>query len=173
MKFFLLDTDKGNHIPYSINKSRTIDIRYADRRNAYKIPDGCVVDMQLPMEVFFPDLLIGPLLLTSRVFANVINMYVPGTLFKIVFLLDYESGVNATYHMPFLEEVDCLSDQTVKNHGGTRPIQIVLEEEKVAQKPIFRIAGYTYPYVIGRLDFVESILRRGVEGITLEEVNLV
>lgn len=75
MKFFLLGTDKGNHIPYSINKNRIIDIRYTDRRHSYKIPDGCVVDMQLPMEAFFPDLLIGPLLLTSRVFANVIDMY--------------------------------------------------------------------------------------------------
>ena len=173
MKFFLLGTDKGNHIPYSINKNRIIDIRYTDRRHSYKILDGCVVDMQLPMEAFFPDLLIGPLLLTSRVFANVIDMYVPGTIFKIVFLLEYESGVNAIYHMPFLEEVDCLSDQTIKNHGGTGLVQIVMEEEKVAAKPIFRIAGYTHPYVIGRLDFVESILRRGVEGITLEEVNLV
>ena len=145
MKFFLLGTDKGNHIPYSINKNRIIDIRYTDRR----------------------------LLLTSRVFANVIDMYVPGTIFKIVFLLEYESGVNAIYHMPFLEEVDCLSDQTIKNHGGTGLVQIVMEEEKVAAKPIFRIAGYTHPYVIGRLDFVESILRRGVEGITLEEVFLV
>lgn len=164
MKYFLIDTDQKNHIPYSINRNRTIDIRYANRRHVNKIPDGCVVDMQIPMETFFPDLLTSPLLLTSRIFAEVINMYSPETLFRIIYLLDYESGVYATYHMPFLEEVDCLSDRTMKSHGGTDLIRIILEENK--------IAGYTHPYVIGRLDFVESILRRNVEAITLEELEL-
>ena len=89
MKYFLIDTDQKNHIPYSINRNRTIDIRYANRRHVNKIPDGCVVDMQIPMETFFPDLLTSPLLLTSRVFAEVINMYSPETLFRIIYLLDY------------------------------------------------------------------------------------
>lgn len=128
--------------------------------------------MQIPMETFFPDLLTSPLLLTSRIFAEVINIYSPETLFRIIYLLDYESGVYATYHMPFLEEVDCLSDRTMKSHGGTDLIRIILEENKIAAKSVFRIAGYTHPYVIGRLDFVESILRRNVEGITLEELEL-
>ena len=58
MKFFWVGTDKRNHIPYGINVNRAVDLRYANRMNAYRIPNCCVVDMKTPMEVFFPDILI-------------------------------------------------------------------------------------------------------------------
>lgn len=53
MKYFLIETDEKNYIPYSINKNRAVDIRYANREYAYKIPNCCVVDMKTPIDVFF------------------------------------------------------------------------------------------------------------------------
>ena len=38
---------------------------------------------------------------------------------------------------------------------------------------IFRIAGTTGHYIIGNLDIVESILKRGCLGINLTEVEIV
>ena len=35
MKYFLVETDKKNHIPYGINVNRAVDIRYANRSMAY------------------------------------------------------------------------------------------------------------------------------------------
>lgn len=173
MKFFWIGTDKRNHIPYGINVNRAVDLRYANRMNAYRIPNCCVVDMKTPMEVFFPDILIEPFLMVSEEVADVMEMYTPKTFFKTIYLLETESEIHATYFMPFVEEVECLSEQTKKSRGGTELLDIVLRTEAVADKPIFRIAGYTHAYLIVRLDAIESMLRRGIRGITLKELTVI
>lgn len=172
MMYFMIETDEKNRIPYNINRNRAIDIRYANKANANKIPNCCIVDMQIPREVFYPDIMVSPLLLVSEIFAGVIAMYLPEVFFKTIYLLHYESGENQTYFMPFLEEIDCLSDKTVMNIGKTDLKRIVLRKEIVNKYPIFRVRGFTHPYVIGREDLVESILRRRVKGIALSEVKI-
>lgn len=170
MKYFLIETDKKNHIPYAINANRAVDIRCANRANAYKIPNCCVVDMKTPAEVFFPGILMEPFLMVEEQAADVIEMYAPETIFKTIYLLEAESGVSAAYFMPFVEEVDCLSDKTKMSRGKTELLEIVLRREAVWQKQIFRVAGFTHTYLIGGMAFVESMLRRGVCGIKLTEV---
>ena len=173
MKYFLLETDKRNHIPYSINKNRAIDIRNINRENAYRIPNCTVVEMDVPWEVFFPDILSEPIFMVSERCAVVIEMYQPETIFKTIYLLQSESGMSRTYFLPILESIGCLRDETKVSRGGKELLEIVLHKELISQKSIFRIAGFDHPYVIGRLDFVESILRRGIEGIKLTEVMVV
>ncbi len=75
--------------------------------------------------------------------------------------------------MPFVEEVDCLSEQTKRSRGGTELLEIVLREEAVVGKPVFRIARFTHVYLIVRLDALESMLRRRVRGITIKELDVV
>ena len=41
---------------------------------------------------------------------------------------------------------------------------------KIDTKAVFEIKGFDRKCIVGRMDFVESILRRGAEGITLEEI---
>ena len=170
MKYFLIETNKRNHIPYAINVNRAVDIRYANREMAYKIPNCCVVDMKTPMEVFFPDIIIEPFLMVSEEVADVIEMYAPETIFKTIYLLETKTEISCTYFMPFVEEIDCLSDKTKMNRGKTELLEIVLRKEAVENKAIFRVAGYTHTYLIGRMDFLESILRRGIRGIKLTDL---
>ena len=56
---------------------------------------------------------------------------------------------------------------------GNRIIRLVLDEEKIGSNAVFRIKGCDKSCIVVRLDVVESLLRRGVQGITLEEVQLV
>lgn len=173
MKYFWIETDTRNHIPYGINAERKIDIRDVNRRNAYRIPNCCIIDMKVPDEVFFADMLLDPLMLVSEPFVDALEVYAPGTVFKTVYLLHKESGIHRTYFMPFLEEVDCLDESTAKTGRGTVLKEIVLKKEAVGDRSVFRIAGYMTQYVIGRVDFVEGILRRHVRGIKLKEVEAV
>lgn len=173
MLFFLVETRTGNRLPYGINANRAVDVRYANRKSSYRIPNCCVVDMKVPSEVFFPDILIEPFLMVSREVAEVIEMYTPETIFKTIYLLETKSETNATYFMPFVEEVECLSDQTKKSRGGTELLDIVLRKEAVAEKPVFRIAGFTHVYLVVRLDAIESMLRRGARGMKLKELSVV
>lgn len=44
--------------------------------------------------------------------------------------------------------------------------------DKVRENAVFKVDGYQEHYMIGREDFVESILRRGARGISFEEVEI-
>lgn len=173
VKYFLIETDERNHIPYAINTNKAIDLRYANRADAYKIADCCVVNMKIPMEVFFPDIVISPIFMVGEIVADVIQMYAPETFFKSIYLLEEESGIYADYVMPFIEEVACLADQTKTSRGGTELLEIVLRKEAVSGKAVFRVAGYMHTYLIGKMDFLESLLRRGVRGIKIKELEVV
>ena len=63
-----------------------------------------------------------------------------------------------------------MSEETIYNRTGNRIEQLVLEKEKIGNRVAFRVKGYKRNGFISRLDYVESILRRGVEGIRFEEI---
>ena len=98
-------------------------------------------------------------------------MYMPKTVYRQVKLWCRETGINHTYYMPFLPELDCMSDQTRYNSIGNRITERVLCREQIRKTPIFMIKGYHEKKCIAaRLDLVESLLRREVRGIQLERV---
>ena len=103
---------------------------------------------------------------------EMVMMYQPGTLHKGIKLWNRNSGVNEAYFLPVLDELDCMSDKTQYNSVGNRIIRLVLDKEKIGEKAVFKIKGYASNDIVGRLDFVESILRRNVRGIRLAEVEV-
>lgn len=172
MKYLLIETDEKNRIPYGINKNRAIDTRLLTRERFGKLPMWNVVEMNFPREGFFPDLICSPFLLLSDVFMETVMMYQPGTLRKGVKLWDRNSGINETYFLAVLDEPDCMSDHTWFNSVGNRILRLVLDKDRIGDRAVFRVKGYTSGAIVGRMDFVESILRRDVRGIRLSEIEV-
>lgn len=167
MEYFLIETNEKNKIPYKINKNRAIDIRMQTREKICQLPMWNMMEMDFPMEGFFPDILCSPCILVSKCVMETIIMYQPDVPYKGVKLWNRESGANATYSMPILDEVECISDETLYNNIGNRIVKLVLDREKIKPYAVFRINGYKRNCIVGRMDFVESILRRGAIGIKL------
>lgn len=167
MEYFLIETNEKNKIPYKINKNRAIDIRMLTREKICQLPMWNMMEMDFPMEGFFPDILCSPCILVSKCVMETIIMYQPDVPYKGVKLWNRESGANATYSMPILDEVECISDETLYNNIGNRIVKLVLDREKIKPYAVFRINGYKRNCIVGRMDFVESILRRGAIGIKL------
>lgn len=172
MRYFLIETDEKNRIPYSINKSRTIDVRLLTTENFGKLPRWNIVEMDIPQEVFFPDVLCDPFLLFSEACIKTVMMYQPDILYTGIKLWNKGSGLNRTYFLPVLDELECMSDETQYNSVGNRIIRLVLDRGKIGQKVVFKTEGFDGKGFVGRLDFVESILRRGARGITLTEIEV-
>lgn len=172
MKYFLIETGEGNRIPYNVNKNRAIDIRFLTKERISKLSSWNVLEMNFPMEGIFPDLICSPCIMVSRCFMETALMYHPGIPRIGVKLWDKESGVNATYFLPIFEEIECLSNQCKYNSIGNRLTELVLEEERIDTYVTFRIKDFERNCIVGRLDFVESLLRRGIQGIKLTEVKL-
>ena len=120
-----------------------------------------IVEMDLPMEVFFPDLICRPFIMVSDIILKTMLMYHPEIPYCGIKLWHKESGTNVSYFIPFLDEIDCLSEQSQYNLMGNRIVKPVLDKDKIVDKAVFRIHGYDKKCIVGRLDFVESVLRRG------------
>ncbi|MCH5259711.1 MAG: hypothetical protein J1F18_08160 [Lachnospiraceae bacterium] len=172
MKYFLIETDEKNRIPYSINKSRTIDIRLLTKEDFGKLPRWNIAEMDIPQEVFFPDILCNPFLLLSEACIKTVMMYQPDIFYTGIKLWNKGSGLNRTYFLLVLDELECMSDETQYNSVRNRIIRLVLDRGKIGQKAIFQIKGFDGKGFVGRLDFVESILRRGARGIKLTEIEI-
>jgi len=170
MKYFLIGMDEKNKTPYNINKNRAIDIRMLSKENLNKLPLWNILEMNMPQEGFFPDIICSPCTLMSKRCVNAAVMYQPDILFKGVKLWDKKGGINATYFLTILDKLDCMSEQTQFNSVGNRVTKLILEQDKIGSKAVFEIKGFDRKCIAGRIDFVESILRRGAEGITLEEI---
>lgn len=54
MKYFFLETDEGNKIPYAINKNRAIDIRYLTKEGLSRLPMWTIVRMVFSGGRIFP-----------------------------------------------------------------------------------------------------------------------
>lgn len=172
MKYFLIGTDEKNRIPYNINKNRVVDVRTLTREGIGTLPMWNIIGMDLPDEGFFPDLICSPFVLMSKNCIKTAAMYQPDIIYRGVKLWDKGSGVNRTSYLSILEELDCMSGQTQFNTAGNRITRLVLDRDRIGGNAVFRIKGYNRGCIAGRLDFVESLLRRGIEGITLEEAAL-
>lgn len=172
MKYFTIEVDEESHVPYNINLSRAIDIRHLTRENIHKVKRWTLVDMALPMEVFFPDILCFPFIMVSETFLRTIILYYREVVYRSVKLWHRESGCSASYFIPILNEPDCLSETTQYNTPRTRITRLVLDRGKIGTESVFRVKGDDRKRMIGREDFVESILRRDVRGIRLEEVEV-
>ncbi len=172
MKYFLIETDEKNRIPYNINKNRAIDLRLLTKEDIDRLSMWNVVEMELPMEVFFPDLICSPFVMVSDTIMKTILMYHPDILYRGIKLWHKESGTNASYFISILDEIECLSEETQYNSVGNRIEKPILSQKKIGEAAVFKISGYDKKCIVGRLDFVESILRRGIRGIRLKEVEI-
>ncbi|RKI80414.1 hypothetical protein D7V83_13955 [bacterium 0.1xD8-71] len=170
MKYYLITQEEGNRIPYNINKNHAIDIRVLNHKDISKIGRKNIMEMDIPRDVFFPDIMFDPCLLVSRICMEVILMYHKDTIYKGVKLLHRDTRTKATYFIPLLDELQCISERTQYNNVGNRITRLVLEASKISEAAVFKISEYNGKSIVGREDFVESILRRGIKGVDFEEI---
>lgn len=170
MKYFLLGEDRRiTQRPFLLNAHEKLDVRDICEERAYRLPHRELIFVCGKNGIMFTDIISKPFFMVSEKVKEVIYMYEPKTRMKELVLLDKENASAETYYLPILQEVDCLGKGTEYNPAHTALKKIVLDKEKVMGKPIFRIAGVEGQYVIGNLDIVESILKRGCFGIGLTE----
>ncbi|BCJ92610.1 hypothetical protein acsn021_01790 [Anaerocolumna cellulosilytica] len=174
MRYFLLKADKGyTYTPRIVNLHTQIDVRDLKKGSYYKIPKRFLLRIQSNPDTVYTDIITHPLFLISDKIKRVLEKYEPNLNYKEVILLDQEFGRAEKYHLPTLEELECLTPASVFNTDKSILHKIVIDINKSGDKCMFALGEVTNRYVIVRLDFVESMLRRGAKGFTLQEVETV
>lgn len=173
MKYFLLETDKKiSQIPQIVRLHDKIDVRDIHQESAYKIAHRQLLTVKGDVDTFYPDIISNPVFLMSQGAKRVVEMYEPRTVWRETVLLDRESEKVSRYFLPIFEEVDCLAENAVFNLNHSLLKEIVLDGKKLLEHAIFRIAGVEKVYIVGNLDIVESMLKRGLRGIGLTELRV-
>lgn len=155
MNFFRIDSEpKGNVLPYILGWKEKLDYHTVQSGEIHKLPKRTLLYVENHPETVFADVLDTPFFLISHMVWEVMKKYDKSMAGREIVLLDDLYGVAEIYHMPILRVHD----------------DLFTEQGRRAAPPFFRYNGEGFHYMIGRLDFVESILRRGAKGIRLQEI---
>ena len=164
MKYYLLNwEEKGNPVPRIRNWMERLDYQAVQRRELAKLPERTILFLEENSDTLFSDVIEKPFFLVSKMFWDVSKMY----------LLDGMNGFAEIYYMPVYPRYRCLSEETVFNNDYSVIQELILDKEKIKYvPPVFEVAEVEKDYLICRLDFIESILRRGAKGIKLAELKV-
>lgn len=173
MKYFLIKKDVTfDTAPIIKNWYGVFDKRNIYRDKSHKLPKREVLFIEENAKTIFTDVICSPLFLVSECVKKVIELYEPKVVFKEAVLLDRENALSNVYYLPILDHIDCLSPESTLTRDRSVIKCSVLDLSKVGESSIFYVSNVGNTYVIARLDIVESILRRGACGFSLEECKI-
>jgi hypothetical protein len=145
-------------------------MRLLTKAQALKLDDTNIIPVSDDeAEEPYPEVISRPVYLVSDGIRQLLGKYDRSLVFKVVSLINWQTGKQHVYWAMGLDEIECLSDKTVYDKGG-QIRDIVLDETKINNKAIFKLGGTLGKYLIVRLDVAESLLRRPFYGISLQPV---
>lgn len=141
-------------------------------KDADKLKDSVILRTVEKDDGAYPDVIEAPIYMVSRMVKDVITLYDETTVFKSAPVMNYGIRQLHPYYILLQDRIDCLHESTTFREDKSL-IHLVLDEEKIGNRQIFKIAGIGPAYVIVSMDIAESILRRNGYGIRFEHVDVV
>lgn len=169
MQYFLLSSGEHTRRLIAGELVSLMPGRLLTKAQAGKLDDTIVMHIDSQTEEPYPDVITRPVYLISNGVRLLLGKYDRSIIFKAVPLIDRRTGEQQLYWGFGLDEIECLSDQTVYDKGYQIQ-EIVLDETKIGNKAVFKLGGALGKYLIVRLDVAESLLRRPFYGIDLTPV---
>lgn len=178
VRYFIIEQDKSyTKAPRIVNSYKKGEVKL----NTKLIIDGiykgigtrtlvdCVGEKDSP----YIDIISDPTFMVSKNVKKILSKFEPNMEFKELVVLDKKNIKVKQYYIPVLDRFDCLSSDSILNLDKSVVKKMKLDLSKVLDKCLFTVSGVNSQYVIARLDFVESILRREAIGINLIEIETV
>lgn len=153
MKYFTLQTQQLFLDSLQIKEwSRQINTQWLCVDELYRVPKRMVFPVSLREFMPLPDIITFPFLMITDLVYQVVKMYGDMAFTRDIVLMDYKNDMQTRYYLLVFDD-------------------LAAKKIPIAERNIFYadIAG-TRKLVVS-LDFAESILRRGIVGITLEEIS--
>jgi len=174
MKYFFLTADDDNPLPYITNLHEQLDVRKLNKQDAHKLKrvTSLNVEQESREKTLYADVLTRPLFMVTRGVAEVMSYYDATIDYKIAALFALKAKVGKTYFIPIMDRIDCLAEGTKLNRDHSVIRHAVIDPQKTMGKAVFKLAGVENTYIVARLDFAESLLRRRAVGLKFEEIAL-
>ncbi len=174
MEYLRLMQDRRHlHTPY-IHTLRDVVRKEEDLyiHDGASIPDQSTVFVYTDQPSEFVSILDEQIYLVSESVKKVFSMYAPLLRYKQFFLFNNRRGEHHIYHAPIFRQLHCIAPESRWNPFGNRVTHCVLDKERIGNEPIFKVAGAGERIVVIRLDVAESLLRREIIDLRLEEMEV-
>lgn len=173
-KYYLIGTDSLCHqIPRIIDWNKVIREDFINKELCHKLDDVSIVYVEkVDSGLIYPDVLDTNAFMLSELAYSVLKIYERSTVVKQVCLLEEGTRTINKYYLPILKEADCLSEESIFIRGRQIDKGILIKEQ-LPDLAIFRLKGdIDGRNVVVRLDFAESLLKRGAKAVALKELKV-
>lgn len=173
MEYFILEVSQQYTPMKPINYKGKLDERTIRTTKPRNMPKRMFFFIEKSMQTVDTDIITFPCFLVSKEAYETIHSYDPGMAFTRILLFDQFNKKSKIYYLPYLKEIDCLSDKSKLNLDRSVIFDAYLEGDKIKEKPLFLVAGINCRCILIRLDLAESLLRRNIIGMGLRETTMI
>lgn len=172
MRYFIMKQD--HQLPYSF-KLRDFEMtgkhQVFYKEEADKLNEVSFLYVLGKGDEAYADFIQNPVYMVSEVVQGVLDMYEDDLVFKKVILIHKEAQIQKKYFHLVTDHIEGLSDKTPFYPDG-REKKLILDYNKVKAHHVFQLKDAKGVYLIVSLAVVESLLRRKVQGILFEEIEV-
>lgn len=162
MRYFYIGEDKEiTNKPQIMNWYKKIDERNLHYGTYHKVPEKIVLYIKSNKETYYPEVISTPFFMISKKIKDIIKLYEPNMGYRQVILIDFDNEKATQYFIPHLKRFDCLTEESKFNKYHSLLTKIVIDSNKVGDSCIFELDNVSDRHIIVRMDFLESMLRRG------------
>ena len=173
MKYFVAEANSGFYQPQLKNWYHILNPKLVSECRYGEIPRSLTFKVESNPRVFVSDVISFPYFMISYDAESIIKKYDSTFLSCRIHIFDRENKNSKLFLLPFLESVDCLAQGTVYRKDHLDVVQPVMSLGKTGGLQLFRPKGFSLKKIVVSLEMVESLLRRGIRGLSLTEIELV
>lgn len=175
MKYFeIQDSPELKYAPQLKDWYGKFDVRDICINAFPKLPDMQLFIIEPSENTVFTDLILFPFLLVSPMVQEVIKMYRERCFFRKIILLDQINQESRLYYLPVLDETGDIQLQKIQYANGIQISETsdITGERIELDRNLFWVKDSKKRHIILSLDMAESLIRRGIAGLGLNEVQL-
>lgn len=172
MKYFILKLGKAyNFVPQINDQNISRDLIEAlnNKKVFMNLPKRMLIPVTTMEQTVWVDTLDFPARLFSKEFIKVVEIFGDMIYSKEVVLLDQENK-SKTYCISRIAQVEGNMNYYIAGEKKVKTFNLVFNKNVNKWSNIFQIKIKKDIYTIVNLDLAESLLRRNLEGIGLEEI---
>lgn len=167
MKYYWIKEDKNYNLSPKIKHSYSLlEIQRLKNGDYGRMKDRTLFRIAENPGTIDTDIIVYPFFMVSGKIRTCISLFEPNLYFKEFILLDQKYRNAQEYFFPMIRTF-------TSNQKSDKAENLEIDRDEVGDCSIFAIKGVNHRFIIVRLDLIESILRRGHKGFTLEEITYI
>ncbi len=143
-KYLILRAQEENPLPQIMSWYGKLDVRKLNRQEYGEISKHLRLEMRTGMDVFYPDIMLNPILMVSEEVMEIMKLYDSRMPFVFLALFDMQKEESKTYYCPVLAEDNAGREEAIYRVKTENGYEIRICEE-----------------------LAESLLSRGAVGLEL------